>query len=339
MASIAHATNDTEASAETISDIQNYLQSFNKEIGEASTNDAAATTTFYTIDTSQVLGASGNTEDALSATANTTTVATTDPADGTGYQTLALVPDSAGGGYVLIVQPTAGQAQGQVQIPVTGNASPIVTTGSQSISLPSGISVAAVTSSLSTSAAMGVLTADCEPKNDKRNSQLSSLTRIKKEKSDSEKQNDISVYDFDDVNPPQTQELEDECEDEEERDINEGDDLDQSSIGDMKPILGTPKNKRIAKKSPGSIAKKSKMCTPTSTPGQNQHMCNYCNYTSSKRYLLSRHMKSHSEERPHKCGICERGFKTIASLQNHVNTHTGVRPHGCKYCEAAFTTS
>jgi uncharacterized Zn-finger protein len=53
------------------------------------------------------------------------------------------------------------------------------------------------------------------------------------------------------------------------------------------------------------------------------HMCNYCNYTTPKRYLLSRHMKSHSEERPHKCSVCERGFKTLASLQNHVNTHTG----------------
>ncbi|XP_018360917.1 PREDICTED: transcriptional repressor CTCFL-like isoform X2 [Trachymyrmex cornetzi] len=69
------------------------------------------------------------------------------------------------------------------------------------------------------------------------------------------------------------------------------------------------------------------------------HMCNYCNYTSPKRYLLSRHMKSHSEERPHKCSVCERGFKTLASLQNHVNTHTGTKPHHCKYCESAFTTS
>jgi hypothetical protein len=42
---------------------------------------------------------------------------------------------------------------------------------------------------------------------------------------------------------------------------------------------------------------------------------------------LSRHMKSHSEERPHKCSVCERGFKTLASLQNHVNTHTGTKPH------------
>ncbi len=69
------------------------------------------------------------------------------------------------------------------------------------------------------------------------------------------------------------------------------------------------------------------------------HMCNYCNYTSAKRYLLSRHMKSHSEERPHKCSVCERGFKTLASLQNHVNTHTGTKPHHCRYCDSAFTTS
>lgn len=67
--------------------------------------------------------------------------------------------------------------------------------------------------------------------------------------------------------------------------------------------------------------------------------CTYCNYTSPKRYLLSRHMKSHSEDRPHKCEICSRGFKTLASLTNHVNTHTGTRPHKCKECDAAFTTS
>ncbi|XP_061196867.1 RE1-silencing transcription factor A-like [Saccostrea echinata] len=67
--------------------------------------------------------------------------------------------------------------------------------------------------------------------------------------------------------------------------------------------------------------------------------CRYCEYTSPKRYLLMRHMKSHSEDKPHKCNICDRGFKTMASLQNHVNTHTGTRPHKCKECESAFTTS
>ncbi|GFO24255.1 transcriptional repressor ctcf, partial [Plakobranchus ocellatus] len=81
---------------------------------------------------------------------------------------------------------------------------------------------------------------------------------------------------------------------------------------------------------------------PTASPSVNtgtQLMCDYCDYTSSKRYLLTRHMKSHSDERPYKCSECHRGFKTPASLINHVNTHTGTRPHKCKTCEAAFTTS
>ena len=30
-------------------------------------------------------------------------------------------------------------------------------------------------------------------------------------------------------------------------------------------------------------------------------MCSYCNYTTTKKYLLQRHLKSHSTERPHKC--------------------------------------
>lgn len=71
----------------------------------------------------------------------------------------------------------------------------------------------------------------------------------------------------------------------------------------------------------------------------NPHMCTFCNYSTTKRYLLARHMKCHSEDRPHKCNVCERGFKTIASLTNHVNTHTGTKPHLCKHCESAFTTS
>ena len=57
-----------------------------------------------------------------------------------------------------------------------------------------------------------------------------------------------------------------------------------------------------------------------------------------RRYPLSRHMKSHSEERPHKCSVCEKLFKTLAKLQDHVNTHTSKGPHKCKYCEANFTT-
>ncbi|XP_052126287.1 transcriptional repressor CTCFL isoform X2 [Frankliniella occidentalis] len=130
------------------------------------------------------------------------------------------------------------------------------------------------------------------------------------------------------------QQPEDEKEDEEDEDKNEDQDLtvydfDEGEEGGPSLESGDEDDKtKIVKIMP----KKSQTVTQA-------HMCNYCNYTSPKRYLLSRHMKSHSEERPHKCSVCERGFKTLASLQNHVNTHTGTKPHRCKFCDSSFTTS
>merc|ERR1719357_1278291 len=69
------------------------------------------------------------------------------------------------------------------------------------------------------------------------------------------------------------------------------------------------------------------------------HNCDICSYTTQKRYLLRRHMKSHSDERPFVCNVCERGFKTRAALQNHENVHSGRKPHKCNFCPASFTTS
>ena len=89
---------------------------------------------------------------------------------------------------------------------------------------------------------------------------------------------------------------------------------------------------------PANTEYKDKQALPV-IPFGDQLMCNYCNYTSPKKYLLSRHMKCHSEDRPHKCNICSRGFKSLASLHNHINVHMGVKPHKCKSCDSEFTTS
>ncbi|KHJ47574.1 zinc finger, C2H2 type [Trichuris suis] len=80
------------------------------------------------------------------------------------------------------------------------------------------------------------------------------------------------------------------------------------------------------------------VCIAPAQPGAT-YRCEFCDYSNQKRYLLARHMKSHSEDRPFKCSMCERSFKTNSSLQNHINTHKGFRPHQCKRCELAFTTS
>ena len=64
-----------------------------------------------------------------------------------------------------------------------------------------------------------------------------------------------------------------------------------------------------------------------------------CNYVTHKAFLLTRHLRSHSDVRPHRCAVCDRGFKSLPCLQNHVNTHTGTKPFKCKFCTRRFTTS
>jgi hypothetical protein len=267
--------------SETISDIQNYLQSFNKEIGESGENETA----FYAIDTQKLAqGIDDGTlqmlaEQAAQGGQGSQTVANSDQ---TGYQTVAIVPDGDSGGYVLIVQ--------QPQQPNDANQSSISpqTTNTNA------------NNSTNTNA-------------NKTSKQMQTrLKKIKQEKKELERQNDISVYDFDEMNPPTVPEQEDVLEDVEGGDesMAQDEEVDDTDI-DVKPNVSSVQKtpKRQKKSAANATPKKTKLSTPTSASNSNQHMCNYCNYTSNKRYLLSRHMKSHSEERPHKCGICERGFK------------------------------
>jgi len=288
------------AGNESITDIQNYLTTFNKEIGEESNQQGQ---TYYAIDTSQVIATGANSSDGAQVVVTQTSAG--GDANGTqlsafqNVQTLALVPDGNSGGYVLIVQPTNGQ-QGQVTIPTSSESTTIVHTDDKDETTENG---------------------DAESNN-----------------------NSISVYDFEEGQVANSIAAVPDIVDETE--MNQSEEIStEKAITNTSTTTTSKGTKRTRKSQANATASTKKAKTTANSTGQStnatnsQYMCNYCNYTSNKRYLLSRHMKSHSEERPHKCGICERGFKTMASLNNHVNTHTGVKPHACKYCDSAFTTS
>ncbi|CAF4029932.1 unnamed protein product [Rotaria sordida] len=97
--------------------------------------------------------------------------------------------------------------------------------------------------------------------------------------------------------------------------------------------------RKWSKATPQRNSSISKTSVSDSGKSMEKLMCSYCNYTTTKKYLLQRHLKSHSTERPHKCAYCDRSFKTTIQLTNHVNTHLGVKPFQCKFCSFSFTTS
>ncbi|ALC43721.1 CTCF [Drosophila busckii] len=85
--------------------------------------------------------------------------------------------------------------------------------------------------------------------------------------------------------------------------------------------------------------KQYKLKSPAKSTAQQKYACSHCSYTTNKKFLITRHVRSHDAELSFKCSICERGFKSNMGLVNHLNTHMGNKPHKCKLCESAFTTS
>lgn len=69
------------------------------------------------------------------------------------------------------------------------------------------------------------------------------------------------------------------------------------------------------------------------------YACDQCDYTSKKKSLTVRHMRTHSGNGAHICHLCQRAFKTATSLGGHLIVHSGTKPNTCKYCPSTFITS
>ena len=67
--------------------------------------------------------------------------------------------------------------------------------------------------------------------------------------------------------------------------------------------------------------------------------CSQCTYTCYLKADLTKHLLTHTGQRPHKCTFpgCDKSFAQKSNLPTHLLTHTGERPHKCPHCNKAFT--
>ncbi|KAJ0169677.1 hypothetical protein K1T71_014862 [Dendrolimus kikuchii] len=67
------------------------------------------------------------------------------------------------------------------------------------------------------------------------------------------------------------------------------------------------------------------------------YSCDTCSYTTNKRTVIQRHVRSHTMNQQHACHECGKLFKTIDSLRIHASRHERTRCYECDKCEKAFS--
>ncbi|XP_061746169.1 zinc finger protein 568-like [Nerophis ophidion] len=71
--------------------------------------------------------------------------------------------------------------------------------------------------------------------------------------------------------------------------------------------------------------------------GEKPFSCSVCGDQFSRKSHVASHMRTHTGEKPFSCSVCGLRFPQKSQMASHMRTHTGEKPYSCTLCAKTFS--